>query len=366
MGSWVTDCAEVLSPAARAKVDRLAERVRAATNAEVAVVTVPDVSGTPKSFATRLFNYWGVGDPVLNNGALVLVVPGQRRVEVEIGTGLDASFNRDEWLQGVTDAMSQRFRYGDFDGGVLSGVRLIDQRLRSLDEAALVESANALSIKMKIKGLQTTAGIRALAGAGALVASTSLYLDNERSRPICGRCGKRMAPVRRQGDGAWTDDEVSAAQALVQRLLTDEERLEQRLGSCTFSLCSCSNPGCVVHRADATRADGWGEVNDAAMEKLIETYQTLSVGRAKNVLSRYGSCPRCGRRTCETKTNVLRSPTYSRTGAKERFRSCANCAFSDKRVLVIPQLEESTTSSSSSSRGFSGGRSAGTGRGSSW
>ena len=65
---------------------------------------------TCRSFATRLFNYWGVGDPVLNNGVLVLVVPGQRRVEVEIGTGLDASFNRDEWLQGVTDAMSQRFR----------------------------------------------------------------------------------------------------------------------------------------------------------------------------------------------------------------------------------------------------------------
>ena len=101
---------QVLSPATRAELNRLAERVRAATNAEVAVVTLPNVLGEPKPFATRLFNYWGVGDPVLNNGVLVLIVPGQRRVEVEIGDGLDASFNRNEWLQEVADGMSRCFR----------------------------------------------------------------------------------------------------------------------------------------------------------------------------------------------------------------------------------------------------------------
>lgn len=34
-----------------------------------------------------------------NNGVLVLVSTGDRRVEVEIGQGLNHVFNREEWLQ---------------------------------------------------------------------------------------------------------------------------------------------------------------------------------------------------------------------------------------------------------------------------
>jgi uncharacterized protein len=42
-----------------------------------------------KRFATRLFNSWGLGDRRKNNGVLLLVSTGDRRVEVEIGRGLN-------------------------------------------------------------------------------------------------------------------------------------------------------------------------------------------------------------------------------------------------------------------------------------
>jgi uncharacterized protein len=45
------------------------------------VVTVDklDSSDTPKKFATRLFNHWGVGNREKNNGILVLLVTKRRR-----------------------------------------------------------------------------------------------------------------------------------------------------------------------------------------------------------------------------------------------------------------------------------------------
>ena len=59
------------------------------------VVTLPGVRGAEKDrrevkrFATRLFNSWGLGDRRKNNGVLLLVSTGDRRVEVEIGRGLN-------------------------------------------------------------------------------------------------------------------------------------------------------------------------------------------------------------------------------------------------------------------------------------
>jgi uncharacterized membrane protein YgcG len=39
-------------------------------------------------FFTQLFNYWGVGDPVRNNGLVVGMVVDKRRLEMVTGTGL--------------------------------------------------------------------------------------------------------------------------------------------------------------------------------------------------------------------------------------------------------------------------------------
>lgn len=73
------------------------------TGAEVVVVTLPGVRGAEqdrrevKRFATRLFNSWGLGDRQKNNGVLLLVSTGDRRVEVEIGRGLNQVGYGERW-----------------------------------------------------------------------------------------------------------------------------------------------------------------------------------------------------------------------------------------------------------------------------
>lgn len=56
------------------------------------VVTLEDIAG-PKGqgnrihqFATDLFNEWGLGDPEVGNGLLVMLVKNKRRLEVVTGS----------------------------------------------------------------------------------------------------------------------------------------------------------------------------------------------------------------------------------------------------------------------------------------
>lgn len=91
--------------------------------ADVFLVTLTSIGDADsKSFATELFNYWGIGDAETNNGVLLLFVEDQHALEFETGYGAEAT---------LTDAKSQRiftntivpfFKAGDYEGGLCSGV----------------------------------------------------------------------------------------------------------------------------------------------------------------------------------------------------------------------------------------------------
>ncbi|MFO7564874.1 MAG: TPM domain-containing protein, partial [Enhygromyxa sp.] len=141
--SWVSDTAQVIPAQSEERLDQLLERIHQQTGAEVAVVTVHEVSGTPKQFATALFNHWGVGSAARNDGVLFLMVMGQRRLEVEVGYGLEDTLP-DGWLGSMqTSSMVPRFKQSDFAGGLEVGVIAVGERLGAsgLPSAAEVPAA---------------------------------------------------------------------------------------------------------------------------------------------------------------------------------------------------------------------------------
>jgi uncharacterized protein len=360
-GSWVYDGAHVLSRETIKEIDTLADGVREETGAEVAVVTVPRVGGTrngepvtPKRFATSLFNYWGVGDAHRNNGVLVLLCPMQRRVEVEIGYGLERSFNLmcratygQTWLQYMEQTrMVPHFKSGDFDSGILTGVREIVERLNTID-------ADAFD-RMAVGRANSVAASSAALGALAIGGASLLYVQNEATKPVCARCGRRMGS---KDGAAWSAQERVAESAMVQRLLTDGEVVEQRIGACTFQLYACTNPDCVLHRADATRRDGWGEVDSSTLERMVIAKDTVGVRRTKT--GRFAECPQCGTCAVQTETVTLSRATQHSKGQQLRFENCLNCGFADEKVITTPRISKPATghryTSADSSRSSGGG-----------
>lgn len=120
---FVTDVAGVVDPASSARMTDLIERLRAATGAEIAVVSLPTIGDYGEAeMALAIGRAWGVGaqaeagDPRRNAGIVVLLVPrregqaGSGHLRIEVGRGLEGI---------VTDATAGRIR--DLMVGSLEG-----------------------------------------------------------------------------------------------------------------------------------------------------------------------------------------------------------------------------------------------------
>ncbi|MEN8113982.1 MAG: TPM domain-containing protein [Actinomycetota bacterium] len=90
----------------------------------IAIVLVEDSRGqNPADFTANLANAWGVGDPVEENGILVLVSLEERRTEVVTQEGIDLPG------EAIAGAGRSFFAAGDFEGGLLAIVGAIEQAL---------------------------------------------------------------------------------------------------------------------------------------------------------------------------------------------------------------------------------------------
>ena len=95
-GNWVSDAPTILSPESTAAINRDLEALNATTRVEFAVVLLEDVAGFDRftepaaygDFSRRLFDLWGVGREGVNDGVLLVLFRGGRRVEVVTGAAV--------------------------------------------------------------------------------------------------------------------------------------------------------------------------------------------------------------------------------------------------------------------------------------
>ena len=131
----VVDAANVLPPETKAALTQKLEALQKDTKRQLVVATIPDLQGYPiEDYGYKLGRAWGVGLRDVNNGAILIVAPNQRKVRVEVGRGLEPI---------VTDALSSviinqdvipRFKTGDMPGGITAGVDALAQQLSASPE----------------------------------------------------------------------------------------------------------------------------------------------------------------------------------------------------------------------------------------
>ena len=125
--TWVTDNANILSDITETQLNQMISDLEAKNGSEIAVVTVPDTkpSATPKAFATELFNSWGIGNKGKNNGVLLLISSGERRVQIETGSGIQSILPDAKVVKIIKTEITPRFKQQDFDGGTLAGTKAL-------------------------------------------------------------------------------------------------------------------------------------------------------------------------------------------------------------------------------------------------
>jgi len=319
-GSWVSDTAGVIAPEQERALNALLDKMHTLHKVEVAVVTVEDVQGTPKSFTTELFNLWGVGDKDTHRGMLIVQVIQQRRLEMESGYGLESELP-DGWLGTMQSRdMVPHFKSGNHGLGLLTGVQRIDHRLSGGQD--VMPPPQPASRPGHRREETSKAAIRIIFLLMAMVPVTLIFmawLKRFRQR-YCWSCRVKTTLLSESEE----DDHLSEGQ-----------QSEERGGQIVWDVRLCLS--C----------------------RSVYVFDNTPWYRSST------KCEGCGYRTATKKRTVLKAATYSSKGLGRVACSCSHCSHRSSREYVIPVKVETTTSStssySSSSSGSSGGYSSGGG-----
>jgi uncharacterized protein len=358
-GGWVTDMADLLDAATEAELNQMISRLEARNGSEMAIVTVPDTApdASPKVFTTRLFNTWGIGKKGQNNGVLVMISRGDRRVEIETGQGVRALLP-DASIQGIIrQQITPQFKQGNFNGGILAGSRSLvavlnrytppgnrnasspqqtspmlnsprpfnpsrQLPLGSQPPAAIVQQPIATSPPSHPSGFW---GILASLGVG--LSAGGLFVFGI-------RLYRKLQPLLLEPEGESRVEERGRDRQGKEKFCCSICQKPLQLVNVSLLFPKLSKAQRLAQRLGSVAYEGWQCPSCAAFPKgrgfHIRTY----------VLDRerFSPCPTCQELTIQPEFQVLQEPTWNQVGTRLIQKHCKNCRGSWQQTETIPCL----------------------------
>ncbi len=322
--SWVSDTASVIDAPTQSRMNNRIDQLHQAHGIEIAVVTVGDVADTPKTFATELFNLWGIGDEQADDGLLILLVMDQRRLEMEVGYGLEGVLS-DGWL-GTMQAkdMVPHFKAGDHGVGLEVGLIAVANRLTESGDLSAARPQQTRSVGGWGKLALFVGSIAAIL-APFFIAGALWSWRLRRKERGCPDCGIETVLLDEVADDAHLDAGQLA---------------EEQLKSVDWRVRVC------------------GEC------------QGVRLFSSSRLFPRFVRCGGCGYRTGRESRITLDASTYTSSGTGWVSMTCVHCGHESSLLYTIPRRVRSSSSGGFGSGGgggsFGGGSSGGGGAGSSW
>ena len=127
---YVSDPEGILSPTAVKELDGKLGGIWRATSAEPVVVVI-DRADTDDldTYATELFESWGIGKKDKDNGLLILISRDQRRAVIRTGQGVEGLIPDAVASRIIRNVMAPRMADGDYDGGTIAAVDAVNEIL---------------------------------------------------------------------------------------------------------------------------------------------------------------------------------------------------------------------------------------------
>ncbi len=127
----VMDQTGTFSDAQRQALEAKLAAFEATSGAQVVVLMVPttqpeDIFG----YANRVANAWQIGRKAVGDGLLLVVAKNDRRLRIEVAKTLEGAIPDLAASQIIDEAITPRFKQGDFAGGVDAGVDHIITRIK--------------------------------------------------------------------------------------------------------------------------------------------------------------------------------------------------------------------------------------------
>ena len=126
---FVNDFANVFTEDEKSQINNFLSDFEKETTAEIIVVTVNSLEGLSiEQYASELFNSWGIGKKDTNNGILLLISIGDRKVRIATGLGLENTVTDDEAAK-IIDIILSYFKESKYGQGAFEGVKAIAQEI---------------------------------------------------------------------------------------------------------------------------------------------------------------------------------------------------------------------------------------------
>lgn len=359
--SWVSDPDGILSEQARIQADTLLNRLYIYATTEVAVAIVADMDGQDiDSYATELFELWGIGKKDRDNGLLLVISRNDRRAAIRTGYGMEGVINDSRAGRIIRNDIAPLMKIGDTDQALLSAIGTITRYISDPKYADYLHSdPEASGINSKEDLMEFFKGYLAIAiilTAGLIVwliiayTSTKNLTDQQRyaslehiklpalmalpltlgiaviawlplwllmrntrlHRHNCPNCGTRMKRVDEVHDNDY---------------LTPAQDMEEKLNSVDYDVWLCP------------------ECNETDIIPYVNRHTNYTV------------CPNCGTRSMVLQANrILRQPTTRTEGQGVRTYHCLNCRnVINKPYSIAKVVEPPIIITGGGGRGFGGG-----------
>src|SRR5688500_12102515 len=119
----IVDQAGIIPAETRETIEPKLIRLEADSGIQLVVATVTSLQGQEiEPYANELFRNWRLGEKAKNNGVLLLVAPNEKRVRIEVGYGLEGTLTDALSKVIITNAITPRFKVGDFGEGISRGI----------------------------------------------------------------------------------------------------------------------------------------------------------------------------------------------------------------------------------------------------
>src|SRR5471032_3292951 len=119
----IVDQASIIPASSRADLETKLSDLESKSGIQLVVATVTSLEGQEiEPYANELFRTWKLGEKTKNNGVLLLVAPNEKRVRIEVGYGLEGTLTDALSKVIIANAITPRFKTGDFAGGISRGV----------------------------------------------------------------------------------------------------------------------------------------------------------------------------------------------------------------------------------------------------
>jgi uncharacterized protein len=155
----VNDNAQILTEETRQFLSESLKAHEVRTTNQIAILTISTIDGENiEDYAFRVFREWKLGQKDKNNGILIVIVPNDRKMRIEVGYGLEATLT--DLMAGriIRNIMTPNFKNGNYDKGLKDGTLAVIEILEgsSPEEAAGMENEDNSSSGNGLSALDDT------------------------------------------------------------------------------------------------------------------------------------------------------------------------------------------------------------------